>query len=87
VIRILDEANTELERFERPNEAVAWLEAREGLVRGDLEWVRVHLRYEVAVNVDPPITRFEYRLEHDLTWVTANTTVGTSENTDVNSSS
>jgi hypothetical protein len=72
VIRILDETGTELERFERPNDAVTWLEVREGLSRGDLEWVRVHLRYEVTVDVDPPITQSEYRLEHDLTWVEAN---------------
>jgi hypothetical protein len=73
VIRVLDEAATELERFERANDAVTWLETREGLGRGDLEWVRVHLRYEVTVDVDPPITQSEYRLEHDLTWVEANT--------------
>ena len=71
MIRVLDETGTELERFERPNDAVTWLEAREGLSRGDLEWVRVHLRYEITVDVDPPITQSEYRLEHDLTWVEA----------------
>ena len=43
MIRVLDETGTELERFERPNDAVTWLEVREGLNRGDLEWVRVQI--------------------------------------------
>ena len=76
MIRVLDEAGLELGRFERPNDAVTWLEDREGLGRGDLEWVRVHLRYEVTVDVDPPITQHEYRLEHDLTWIEVNGSAG-----------
>jgi hypothetical protein len=67
VIRVTLE-NESLERFQAVDDAVRFLENREGLTRGDLEWVRVQLRYELRVDVLPPITREEYTLEVDTDW-------------------
>ena len=54
--------------FQTSDEAVSFIETREGLTRGELEWVRVQLRYELRVTVAPPITREEYDLEIDTAW-------------------
>ena len=70
MIRVKLEDDSRLE-FQTSNEAVSFLETREGLTRGELEWVRVQLRYELRVAVAPPITREEYDLEIDTVWVAA----------------
>jgi hypothetical protein len=70
VIRVFLEDQA-LESFETVDDAVRFLEQREGLSRGELEWVRVQLRYELSVEVLPPITRSEYRLEIDTDWLEA----------------
>jgi hypothetical protein len=70
VIRVTPE-NEGVERFQAVDDAVRFLETREGLRRGDLEWVRVQLRYELRVDVLPPITREEYTLEVDTDWFEA----------------
>jgi hypothetical protein len=57
------------ETFETNDDAVRFLETREGLERGELEWVRVQLRYELSVDVLPPITKEEYTLEIDTSWL------------------
>ena len=57
--------------FQTSDQAVSFLETREGMTRGELEWVRVQLRYELRVSVAPPITREEYDLEIDTVWVSA----------------
>ena len=67
MIRVKLEDDSRLE-FQTSNEAVSFLETREGLTRGELEWVRVQLRYELRVAVAPPITREEYDLEIDTGW-------------------
>ncbi len=68
MIRVLLE-DQPLDSFETVDEAVRFLETREGLSRGELEWVRVQLRYELSVDVLPPITGSEYRLEIDTDWL------------------
>jgi hypothetical protein len=70
VIRVTLENGSSLE-FENANDAVTHLETLEGMARGELEWVRVQLRYELRVEVAPPITRDEYVLEVDTSWVEA----------------
>ena len=70
MIRLTLEDDSSLE-FQTSDEAVSFVEAREGLKRGELEWARVQLRYELRVNVAPPITREEYDLEIDTVWVAA----------------
>ena len=70
MIRVKLEDDSRLE-FQTSNEAVSFLETREGLTRGELEWVRVQLRYELRVAVAPPITREEYDLEIDTGWAAA----------------
>ena len=70
MIRVTLEDGSRLE-FQTSNEAVSFLETREQLTRGELEWVRVQLRYELRVSVAPPITREEYDLEIDTGWVAA----------------
>jgi hypothetical protein len=70
VIRVSDET-TELGQFETINAAVVFLERREQKSVGELEWVRVQLRHELFVDVEPPVTRHEYRLEHDTDWIEA----------------
>jgi hypothetical protein len=68
VIRVhLEDSNSQT--FERTDDAVRFLEAREGLERGELEWVRVQLRYELRVDVLPPITKEEYTVEIDTGWL------------------
>ncbi len=68
MIRVSDETAL-LGHFETINLAVAFLEEREQKSRGELEWVRVQLRHELFVDVEPPVTRGEYRLEHDTDWI------------------
>jgi hypothetical protein len=68
VIRVSDET-TELGRFETINAAVTFLEGHEHKSVGELEWVRVQLRHELFVDVEPPVTHREYRLEHDTDWI------------------
>lgn len=70
MIRVKLEDGSRLE-FQTSNDAVSYLETRERLTRGELEWVRVQLRYELRVTVAPPITREEYDLEIDTGWVSA----------------
>jgi hypothetical protein len=57
--------------FQTSDEAVSFVETREGLKRGELEWVRAQLRYELRVSVAPPITVEEYDLEIDTVWASA----------------
>ena len=57
------------QQFERTDDAVRFLETREGFERGELEWVRVQLRYELRVDVLPPITKEEYTVEIDTSWL------------------
>ena len=59
----------ELGRFSSIDEAVRFLESLEGKSRGELEWVRVQLRHELFVDVEPPVTQGEYHLEHDTDWI------------------
>jgi hypothetical protein len=68
VIRLTLETG-ETQRFETANDAVTFLKTLEGLQRGELEWVRVQLRYELRVDVTPPITKEEYTLEIDTNWL------------------
>ncbi len=68
MVRIIGEEG-ELERLETADEAVRWLERRERKGRGELEWVRVQLAHELKVEVMPPVTREEYCLEHDTSWL------------------
>ncbi len=70
MIRVRLENDSSLE-FQTSDEAVSFVETREGLKRGELEWVRVQLRYELHVAVAPPITHEEYDLEIDTGWVSA----------------
>lgn len=70
MIRVTLEDDSSFE-FETTNNAVSFIETREGLTRGELEWVRVQLRYELRVVVAPPITKQEYDLEIDTVWVSA----------------
>ena len=70
MIRIRLEDDSSLE-FQTSDQAVSFIETREGLTRGELEWVRVQLRYELRVSVAPPISRQEYDLEIDTVWVAA----------------
>lgn len=68
MIRLTFEDDSSLD-FQTSDQAVTHLEIREGLMRGELEWVRVQLRYELRVVVAPPITRQEYDLEINTVWV------------------
>ena len=68
MIRVRLEDDSSLE-FQTSDRAVSFIETREGLKRGELEWVRVQLRYELRVSVAPPITAQEYDLELDMGWV------------------
>ena len=68
MIRVRIEDDSSLE-FQTSDQAVSFIETREGLTRGELEWVRVQLRYELRVAVAPPITEQEYDLEIDTVWV------------------
>ena len=70
MIRVRLEDDSSLE-FQTSDQAVSFIETREGLTRGELEWVRVQLRYELRVGVAPPISRQEYDLEIDTVWVAA----------------
>ena len=70
MIRVTLEDDSSLE-FQTSDQAVSFIETREGLTRGELEWVRVQLRYELRVAVAPPITNQEYDLEIDTVWVAA----------------
>ena len=70
MIRVRLEDDSSLE-FQTSDQAVSFIETREGLTRGEFEWVRVQLRYELRVAVAPPITREEYDLEIDTVWVSA----------------
>ena len=70
MIRVRLEDDSSLE-FQTGDQAVSFVETREGMTRGELEWVRVQLRYELRVSVAPPITREEYDLEIDTVWVSA----------------
>ena len=70
MIRVRLEDDSSLE-FQTGDQAVSFIETREGMTRGELEWVRVQLRYELRVSVAPPITREEYDLEIDTVWVSA----------------
>lgn len=70
MIRVRLEDDSSLE-FQTSDQAVSFIETREGLTRGELEWVRVQLRYELRVSVAPPISRQEYDLEIDTVWVAA----------------
>ncbi len=70
MIRVRLEDDSSLE-FQTSDQAVSFLETREGLKRGELEWVRVQLRYELRVSVAPPITCEEYDLEIDTAWLEA----------------
>ncbi len=70
MIRVTQEDGSSQE-FDTANDAVSFLENRESMTRGELEWVRVQLRHELRVNVAPPITREEYDLEVDTAWVDA----------------
>ena len=70
MIRVRLEDDSSLE-FQTSDQAVSFIETREGLMRGELEWVRVQLRYELRVSVAPPITREEYDLEIDTAWLEA----------------
>jgi hypothetical protein len=68
MIRLSDET-TLLGRFETINAAVTFLEQHEQKSAGELEWVRVQLRHELFVDVEPPVTHREYHLEHDTDWI------------------
>jgi hypothetical protein len=68
VIRLTLETG-DVQGFPTANDAVTHLETLEGLQRGELEWVRVQLRYELRVEVTPPITKEEYTLENDTDWL------------------
>ena len=68
MIRVRLENGSSME-FQTSNDAVSFIEIREALTRGELEWVRVQLRYELCVSVTPPITVQEYDLEIDTDWV------------------
>ena len=68
MIRVRIEDDSSLE-FQTSDQAVSFIETREGLTRGELEWVRVQLRYELRVAIAPPITEQEYDLEIDTVWV------------------
>ena len=70
MIRVRLEDDSSLE-FQTGDQAVSFVDTREGMTRGELEWVRVQLRYELRVAVAPPITREEYDLEIDTVWVSA----------------
>ena len=70
MIRVRLEDDSSLE-FQTSDQAVSFIETREGLTRGEIEWVRVQLRYELRVAVAPPITSEEYDLEIDTVWVAA----------------
>ena len=70
MIRVRLEDDSSLE-FQTSDQAVSFIETREGLMRGELEWARVQLRYELRVSVAPPITREEYDLEIDTAWLEA----------------
>ena len=68
MIRVTFEDDSSLE-FQTSDQVVSFIETREGLMRGELEWVRVQLRYELRVAVAPPITCEEYDLEIDTAWL------------------
>ena len=70
MIRVRLEDDSSLE-FQTSDQAVSFIETREGLMRGELEWARVQLRYELRVSVAPPITAQEYDLEIDTAWLEA----------------
>ena len=70
MIRVRLEDDSSLE-FQSGDQAVSFVETREGMTRGELEWVRVQLRYELRVAVAPPITCEEYVLEIDTAWLDA----------------
>ena len=65
VIRIFGQSG-QLGVFGQIDEAVSFLEHREGKRQGELEWVRLHLRSDLAVDLEPPMVLNDYRLEHDL---------------------
>ena len=64
MIRVFGQTG-ELGAFGHIDEAVSFLEHREGRPQGALEWVRLHLSADFAVDLEPPIVANEYRLEHD----------------------